>query len=122
MLIGFGRQIEDALGRKTTNTYDGLNDELTTSDPLGVRTTMAYDGHGNLLKRSRPLVGTSQTVTTSYAYGDSFSAESGYFFPTPSISQQMMDVSAGTSKPAIFAIAGSRCSGLRSPDSAYRNA
>src|SRR5664279_1988149 len=40
----------------------------------------------------------------SESTGESFSAESGNFLPTPAISQQMMEVSEGTSKPAILAI------------------
>src|ERR1035441_1130998 len=40
----------------------------------------------------------------SESTGESFSAESGYRLPTPPISAQMMEVSGGTSKPAIFAI------------------
>jgi RHS repeat-associated protein len=60
----------DALGRTTTNTYDSFNDLLTTADPMGVTTTMTYDAHGNPLSRSRPLKGTAETQTTSYAYGD----------------------------------------------------
>src|SRR5258707_15745452 len=40
----------------------------------------------------------------SESTGESFSAESGYFLPTPSISAQMMDVSAGTFKPPPFAV------------------
>lgn len=60
----------DALGRTTTNTYDSFNDLLTTADPMGVTTTMTYDARGNPLSRSRPLKGTAETQTTSYAYGD----------------------------------------------------
>src|ERR1039458_8999255 len=41
--------------------------------------------------------------------GESFSAESGNFLPTPAISQQMMEVSDGTSKPAILAILVGAC-------------
>jgi RHS repeat-associated protein len=62
---------EDALGRKTVNTYDALNDELTTTDPLRVTTTMTYDARGNMQTRARPLVGTSQTETTTYTHADS---------------------------------------------------
>ena len=61
---------EDALKRKTVNTYDSLNDLLTSTDPMGVTTTMTYDGRGNLLSTARPLTGSSEVQTTTYAYED----------------------------------------------------
>lgn len=60
----------DALGRKTTATYNGLNEMTSVTDPAMVTTTMAYNAAGNLLSRSRPLVGTAQTQRTTYTYGD----------------------------------------------------
>ena len=60
----------DALGRETTWTYNSLNEPLTVTDPLIVASTNTYDARGNLLTTSRPLTGTGQTQTTSYAYDD----------------------------------------------------
>ena len=66
-----GNQISftDALNRKTTTTYNSLNEPLVTTDPSNVTTTRSYDSHGNLLSVSRPLNGT-QTWTVTYSYGD----------------------------------------------------
>src|SRR6185312_14622489 len=60
----------DRLNRKTSYTYNDLNEPLTETDPLGVTTTMNYDAHGNLLSRSRPLTGSPDTQTVTYTYGD----------------------------------------------------
>ncbi len=60
----------DALGHTTSFTYDTLNDVTSMTDPLGVTTTYTYDAHGNRLSASTPLVGTGQTQTTTYTYGD----------------------------------------------------
>lgn len=60
----------DPLGRTTTSTYDSLNDLTSMTDPKGVTTTFTYDSGGNLLSRSTPLVGSSQTQTTTLTYGD----------------------------------------------------
>ena len=62
----------DPLGRRTSATYNSLNEPLTKTDGNGVTTTYTYDAHGNLLTVSTPLVGTSQTQTTTYTYGDSY--------------------------------------------------
>ncbi|MDQ6720366.1 MAG: DUF6531 domain-containing protein, partial [Candidatus Dormibacteraeota bacterium] len=62
--------ITDALGRQATNTYNALNEVLTSKDPNSVTTTNTYDSRGNLISVSRPLMGTSQTETTTYNYAD----------------------------------------------------
>jgi RHS repeat-associated protein len=59
----------DPLGRTTINTYNAQNQIRTSRDPSTVTTTYGYDSTGiNLTSVSRPLTGTSQTATTSYAY------------------------------------------------------
>jgi RHS repeat-associated protein len=62
------------LGEETVNTYNGLNEVLTTTNPSGVTTTNTYDADGNLLTTSTPLLngtgGTIATATTTYSYGD----------------------------------------------------
>jgi RHS repeat-associated protein len=60
----------DGLGRTTTKTYNSFSKPLTVTDPLGVTTTNTYTGTGDLRTTSRPLVGTIQTATTTYVYGD----------------------------------------------------
>lgn len=60
----------DGLGRETAATYTPLDQPAAITDPLGVTTTFSYDAAGNLLSTSRPLSGTTQTVTTTYSYGD----------------------------------------------------
>ncbi len=60
----------DRLNRKTSYTYNDLNEPLTETDPLEVTTTMNYDAHGNLLSRSRPLTGSPDTQTVTYTHGD----------------------------------------------------
>jgi len=63
--------VTDALARQTVNTYNALNELLTTKDPNGVTTTYTYDANGNLTSVSRPLTGTSQVQTTTYNHADS---------------------------------------------------
>jgi RHS repeat-associated protein len=60
----------DGLGRTTTKTYNSFSEPLTVTDPMGVTTTNTYTATGDLVTSSRPLVGTSQTATTTYFYGD----------------------------------------------------
>jgi RHS repeat-associated protein len=60
----------DALSRRVSYTYDVFNDVLTTTDPMGVTTTFTYDSRGNLTQVSRPLLGTTQSQTTSYHRDD----------------------------------------------------
>jgi RHS repeat-associated protein len=62
---------DDALHRKTTSTYDSLDDLTSTTDALGITTTYIYDANGNLLSASRPLAGTGQNATNTLTYGDS---------------------------------------------------
>jgi RHS repeat-associated protein len=62
--------VTDGLGRITSYTYNSFNEPLTVTDPLGVATTNVYNSAGDLTSTSRPLVGTSQTATTSYTFGD----------------------------------------------------
>src|SRR5260370_717580 len=61
----------DALQRKTSYTYDSLNDLTSVTDPLNITATATYDARGNLLTTSRPLSGTGQNATTTLTYGDS---------------------------------------------------
>ncbi len=61
----------DGLGRTTSYTYNSLNEPLIITDPLNVGTTNFYNSAGDLTSTSRPLVGGSQTATTTYTYGDS---------------------------------------------------
>jgi RHS repeat-associated protein len=61
----------DPLGRYTSATYNNLNEPLTKTDALGVTSTYTYDTNGNLQSVSTPLLGTGQTQTTVYTYGDS---------------------------------------------------
>ncbi|HEY4871714.1 MAG TPA: LamG-like jellyroll fold domain-containing protein [Candidatus Dormibacteraeota bacterium] len=63
--------VTDPLGRQTINTYNSLNEMLTSKDPNGVTTTNVYNANGNLTSVSRPLTGTLQVQTTTYAYTDS---------------------------------------------------
>jgi RHS repeat-associated protein len=63
--------VTDALGRTTTNTYNGFNELLTSQDPNGVMTTYTYNSQGDLTSTSRPLTGTSQTQVTTYNHADS---------------------------------------------------
>jgi len=63
--------VTDPLGRQTVNTYNALNEVLTTKDPNAVTTTYTYDGNGNLTSVARPLTGTSQVQTTTYNHADS---------------------------------------------------
>jgi RHS repeat-associated protein len=60
----------DALNRKTSNTYNSLNQVLTATDGNGVATTNTYDTRGNLTSTSRPLTGTAQTQATTYNHID----------------------------------------------------
>jgi YD repeat-containing protein len=61
----------DPSGRRTSATYNSFNEPLTKTDGNGVTTTYTYDSNGNLLTTATPLLGTNQTQTTSYTYGDS---------------------------------------------------
>jgi RHS repeat-associated protein len=61
----------DGLGRATSYTYNSFSEPLTIADPSLVTTTNIYNSAGDLTSTSRPLVGTSQTATTTYTYGDS---------------------------------------------------
>ena len=62
----------DPLGRKTTYTYNALNEPLTITDPKGVTTTNTYDARGNLTSVSTPCPTATPpgTQTTTYNYGD----------------------------------------------------
>ena len=62
--------VTDPLGRQKVNTYNSLNEVLTTKDPNGVTTTYTYDGNGNPTGVSRPLTGSSQVQTTTYNHTD----------------------------------------------------
>jgi RHS repeat-associated protein len=62
--------VTDGLGRRTSKTYNSFSQPLTVTDPLGVSTTYTYSPTGDLRTTSRPLVGTTQTATTTYTYGD----------------------------------------------------
>jgi RHS repeat-associated protein len=42
----------DALSRKTSYTYNSLNEILTTTDPLGIVDTNTFDADGNLTKKT----------------------------------------------------------------------
>ena len=64
----------DPLNDKWAYSYDTLNDVATVQDPLqttNTETKNTYDGNGNLTSSSTPLVGSGQTSTTIYSYGDS---------------------------------------------------
>jgi RHS repeat-associated protein len=60
----------DPLGHVTRGTYNEFDQPLSMTDATGVTTTLTYDGAGNLLTQSRPLVGTGNTQTTTFTYGD----------------------------------------------------
>ena len=59
----------DPLNRRTTATYNSLNEPLAVTDPTNVTTSRTYDSNGNLLTVSRPLNGT-QTKAITAGYGD----------------------------------------------------
>jgi RHS repeat-associated protein len=60
----------DGLGRTNTSTYNSFSEPLTLTDPLGATTTNTFTATGDLMTTSRLLVGTAQTATTTYVYGD----------------------------------------------------
>jgi RHS repeat-associated protein len=60
----------DPVHPPTINTYNSLNELLTTKDGNGVTTTSTYDGRGNLTQTSRPLVGASLVQTVTYHHDD----------------------------------------------------
>ncbi len=63
----------DPLKRKTTYTYNNLDEPLTIEDPTGVTETLTYDSRGNITSRSRPLTRGGEppeAQTTTYVYGD----------------------------------------------------
>ena len=62
--------LEDPLHRKSTWTFDSLDDMTSMTDPGNVTTTDTYDAHGNLQMTTRPLNGTGSARTTSLTYGD----------------------------------------------------
>lgn len=62
-------QVIDPFGNVTTNTYNGLDEPLTSMTPLGFTTSYVYDAHGNLTSVSKPITDSS-TQTTTYAHGD----------------------------------------------------
>lgn len=61
----------DGLGRTTASTYNSFSEPLMIQDPNAVTTTNTYTSTGDLATTSRPLVGTSQTQTTTYNHADS---------------------------------------------------
>jgi RHS repeat-associated protein len=61
----------DGMGRTTSRTFNTFSEPLTIKDPLGVTTTTTYTATGDLKTTSRPLLGSSQTATTTYSFGDS---------------------------------------------------
>jgi RHS repeat-associated protein len=64
--------------RETSYAYNGLNEVTSMTDPLGNddspignTTTYTYDSDGNPTSESTPLVGTDQSQTWGWTYGDS---------------------------------------------------
>jgi RHS repeat-associated protein len=61
----------DSQGRTNSFAYNSFNEPLTVLDPSQVTTTTTYNPTGDVSTISRPLVGSGQTSTTIYTFGDS---------------------------------------------------
>jgi YD repeat-containing protein len=71
---GQGRVITltDSRGNSTGKTYNSFGELVVGTPPApDTPTTNTYDSAGNMLASSTPLMGTSQSRTTTFTYGDS---------------------------------------------------